>query len=263
MYYCTACTLENMPFPTIEVLPKFKIKHTVLLLFYVTGSTSSVMNGGSSDETDSSSFDSDIKNIMAAHPLGPALPNHHTSSSTLQTRHHHNLGGIHRGITISGNSSSSVSPSDPPTEMTSATVTPVYWSASQLLSKLDHHSTSPYGNPYLHQQHPDLYSYPGGPQSLQPMLSPQNNNLVSQHQQQPASIHNLSFTQNTGGLYHNPEWNNGVYRSHDFPEEYTITVMDSNVRMPSSSSCSSSPSAKGSSKVPPPVMPKPRNITQV
>ena len=223
-----------------------------------TGSTSSVMNGGSSDETDSSSFDSDIKNIMS-HPLGPALPIPSSSNSVSLQNRQHISNGVHRGITVSGNSSSSVSPSDPPPEMTSATVTPVYWSASQLLSKLDHHSS--YGNPYLHQQHPDLYqqhSY-GGPQSLQPMLSP-NNNLINQ---QPASIHNLSFTQNTGGLYHNPEWSNGVYRSHDFPEEYTITVVDSNPRMASSSSCSSSPSAKGSSKVPPPVMPKPRNITQV
>jgi len=235
-----------------------------------TGSTSSVMNGGSSDETDSSSFDSDIKNIMA-HPLGPALPAQSSSTAAAtQTRQHLSI-GVHRGITISGghsSSSSSNSPSDPPTETTSATVTPVYWSASQLLSKLDHHH--PYGNPYLHQQHPDLYQQHGygGPQSLQPMLSPNmatNNNHVAQ---QPASIHNLSFTQNNGGLYHNPEWSNGVYRSHDFPEEYTITVVghgDASSRMPaSSSSCSSSPSAKGSnSKVPPPVMPQPRNITQV
>ena len=219
-----------------------------------TGSTSSVMNGGSSDETDSSSFDSDIKNIMA-HPLGPALPNP-TSTST-QTRHHV---GVHRGITVSGHSSNSVTPSDQPTETTSATVTPVYWSASQLLSKLDHHSA--YGNPYIHQQHPDLYqhSYIGGPQSLQPMLSP---TMSANNNNQPASIHNLSFSHTNGGLYHNPEWSNGVYRSHDFPEEYTITVVDSNPRIASSSSCSSSPSAKGSTKVPPPVMPKPRNITQV
>ena len=219
-----------------------------------TGSTSSVMNGGSSDETDSSSFDSDIKNIMA-HPLGPALPN--PASTSTQARHH---AGVHRGITVSGHSSNSVTPSDQPTETTSATVTPVYWSASQLLSKLDHHS--PYGNPYIHQQHPDLYqhTYVGGPQSLQPMLTPA---MTANNNNQPASIHNLSFTHSNGGLYHNPEWSNGVYRSHDYPEEYTITVVDSNPRIASSSSCSSSPSAKGSSKVPPPVMPKPRNITQV
>ena len=233
-----------------------------------TGSTSSVMNGGSSDETDSSSFDSDIKNIMS-HPLGPALPTNSSSNGPVatQTRSHMPMNGVHRGITISGHSSSSASPSDIPTETTSATVTPVYWSASQLLSKLDHHSA--YGNPYIHQQHPDLYQHSyAGPQSLQPMLSPtmgsNNNNHVSQ---QPSSMHNLSFSQTSVGLYHNPEWSNGVYRSHDFPEEYTITVVGhndvANSRMQSSSSCSSSPSAKGSSKVPPPVMPKPRNITQV
>lgn len=228
-----------------------------------TGSTSSVMNGGSSDETDSSSFDSDIKNIMA-HPLGPALPSASSSAvASTQTRANLPVNGVHRGITVSGQSSSSVSPSDPPTETTSATVTPVYWSASQLLSKLDTHHA--YGNPYLHQQHPDLYHHSyAGPHSLQPVVAPNNNHLS-----QPASIHNLSFSHN-GGLYHNPEWTNGIYRGHDYPDEYTITVVGHNeapastsTRIASSSSCSSSPTAKSSSKVPPPVMPKPRNITQV
>ena len=53
-----------------------------------TGSTSSVMGGANSDETDSSSFDSDIKNIMS-NPLGPALalprqtmPTHATPPTT-------------------------------------------------------------------------------------------------------------------------------------------------------------------------------------
>merc|ERR1719251_332443 len=102
-----------------------------------TGSTSSVMGGANSDETDSSSFDSDIKNIMA-NPLGPALalPRNQMSTGTVSVQQ---------------------SQTTPPSHVTtpSTNVTPVYWSASQLLSKLDHH-----GNPHG-------YYVPPGPQSLQ------------------------------------------------------------------------------------------------
>ena len=117
-----------------------------------TGSTSSVMNGGSSDETDSSSFDSDIKNIMA-NPLGPSLPlpNGHSHSASSQKYHqrsqpsqlnhqhahsHHSqhYNGI-VGHTGNGHLSSvNTTPSDHHAKTNSSAVTPVYWSASQLLS---------------------------------------------------------------------------------------------------------------------------------
>ena len=100
------------------------------------GSTSSVMGGNGLDETDSSSFDSDIKNIMS-NPLG-----------TTQT--------------LNSVSSYQVTPTD----TNSTNVTPVYWSASQLLSKIDQKN------------------YNSQPQSLQ--LEHQTYNL---HQHQPISLH--------------------------------------------------------------------------
>jgi len=102
------------------------------------GSTSSVIGVTSgSDETDSSSFDSDIKNIMS-NPLGPALAlPRQVSNGTHQANSHQS-------------SSAQASPMD----TNSTNVTPVYWSASQLLSKLDSS-----GNPQFYVQ--------PGPQSLQ------------------------------------------------------------------------------------------------
>ena len=182
-----------------------------------TGSTSSVMNGGSSDETDSSSFDSDIKNIMA-NPLGPSLPlpsshsnnvqkyqqrNQHHQINSLhnnshQQHHHYTAGGVGNGR--GQVSSLNNTPSDNTTKTASTAVTPVYWSASQLLSKLDQpvHSngfgqySQNYGNPYVNSVQTDVYSVhemgenngglayaPHGPHSLQPMLSPSS--LLTQH----------------------------------------------------------------------------------
>ena len=189
-----------------------------------TGSTSSVMGGANSDETDSSSFDSDIKNIMS-NPLGPALalprqamPTHATPT-TLSTQ-----------IT--------------PTDTNSTNVTPVYWSASQLLSKLDQKS---YHNYYV----------PQGPQSLQQLQQHAGQHAGGAPLQQPVSLHNMSYE---GRGY--PSWS---YRSQNIPEEYTITVEDT-----SNGSSAVVPSAvatpadsRTNRKVPPPVMPKPRNITQV
>ena len=202
-----------------------------------TGSTSSVIGGAHSDETDSSSFDSDIKNIMS-NPLGPAL-------------------ALPRQQVQQPSSSQNT-----PTDTNSTNVTPVYWSASQLLSKLDqkhyHHS----------------YYVPQGPQSLQLSHSAGAGQhsaagitavhsgatvAASGHHHvptspQPVSLHNLSY-ETTSRNY--PGWS---YTNRNIPEEYTITVED----------CTSDNSratrllaAKGAAKVPPPVMPKPRNITQV
>ena len=166
------------------------------------------MNGGSSDETDSSSFDSDIKNIMA-NPLGPSLPlpsaHSHTSSSqkyqprsqSSQLNHHHthsHHSQHYNGVIGNGGghlSSINHTPIDHQTKSSSTTVTPVYWSASQLLSKLDQPGqgsgfgqySQNYGNPYVNAVQTDIYSVndlgesngglayaPHGPHSLQPML---------------------------------------------------------------------------------------------
>ena len=161
------------------------------------GSTSSVI-GVTSSGDDSSSFDSDIKNIMA-NPLGPAL--------ALPRQVHQQNGPIS---------------SPPSVETTSTNVTPVYWSASQLLSKLDHPG---------HQGH--FYVAPG-PQSLQ------INQFHRSQNQQPISLHNVSYEARS-------PWRN-------IPEEYTITVEDT------SRVVNARP---GISKIPPPVMPKPRNVSQV
>ena len=187
-----------------------------------TGSTSSVIGGAHSDETDSSSFDSDIKNIMS-NPLGPALalPRQQVQQPTSSSQ-------------------------NTPTDTNSTNVTPVYWSASQLLSKLDQKH-------YHHPHH--SYYVPQGPQSLQ--LSQHSGQHVvaaaaaaaAATSPQPVSLHNLSYeTRNY------PGWS---YTNRSIPEEYTITVEDT-----SENRATRLATPKGA-KVPPPVMPKPRNITQV
>jgi hypothetical protein len=213
-----------------------------------TGSTSSVMGGGpgsASDETDSSSFDSDIKNIMA-NPLGPAiaLPRHvHLQHQQHHHHHQHHL----------------TSPQATPTDTNSTNVTPVYWSASQLLSKLDSKpalQTSYHASPY------NNYFVPQGPQSLQPAGISPSAGQPSAAAGQPASLHNLSYdTQRTGY----PSWS---YRQ-NIPEEYTITVTEDTNASPVNHEKNNRAAPRlanpkaSCSKVRPPVMPKPRNITQV
>ena len=179
------------------------------------GSTSSVMGGTGLDETDSSSFDSDIKNIMSSNPS--PRQNYSTTSSS--------------------------QPITTPAETNSTTVTPVYWSASQLLSKLDqknsHLNQSDQRNYYLNQQQH------GGPPSLQneghAVLNSSENGYASNDiDTQAVSLH-----------YH-PTW------SYQIPEEYTITVggtYDVSQCIPQHST--------DNYNLPPNVMPKPRNITQV
>ena len=199
-----------------------------------TGSTSSVMNGGSSDETDSSSFDSDIKNIMA-NPLGPSLPlpsaHSHSASSqkylprsqpSSQINHqytHSHYSPHYNGLVgqgVSQLSSVNNTPTEQHTKTNSSAVTPVYWSASQLLSKLDQpvqgsnglaQYSHNYGNPYVNAVQTDVYSMndqlgeqngglayaPHGPHSLQPMLSPSS--LLSHHHQHHQQQHPMN-----GGL---------------------------------------------------------------
>jgi len=218
-----------------------------------TGSTSSVIGVTGSDETDSSSFDSDIKNIMA-NPLGPALalPRNQMGGGSA-------MGGSSSGPSVQQ------SQTTPPSHVTtpSTNVTPVYWSASQLLSKLDHH-----GNPH------HGYYVPPGPQSLQLPHMPPGRPHLPQQGQQPHSLHNMSYEARPY-----PSWSY-TNRSQNIPEEYTITVEDTSTIMPPQAGSqppvqhqqrmqmapNSNPAnakQQSSGKVPPPVMPKPRNVSQV
>ena len=137
-----------------------------------TGSTSSVMGGAVSDETDASSFDSDIKTISASmnRATPPKQSDYQEISSGCQQI---------KTTTVADSLTN---------------VTPVYWSASQLLSKLEYNSdnsnTTHATTCYMQQ-----------PQSLQP-----------QNHHQPVSLHNSM-----------PLWS---YRVRDIPEEYTVTVSD-------------------------------------
>ena len=204
------------------------------------GSTSSVMNSGEQD-TDSSSFDSDIKNIIMGNPLpslhaGPA-PVHNQLQQVLQQN---------QGSSVdSGMSSNGHTPTNSNQE--SAAHTPVYWSASQLLSKLEHSTHSgPYGGqgPFIHN---GLVST--GPHSLQGL--PVATTAASGNPNGPQSLHNISYDNHLRG--YNTLATSGHHDYGQIPEEYTITVTGS-----------LEASGNGNSgKVPPPVMPKPRNITQV
>ena len=201
------------------------------------GSTTSMMNGACTDETDSSSFDSDIKTIMA-NPLGPTL----SSLSGPQHQHLQNkptTGGSSADSGVSSNSSGDT----PINNQDGNSVTPVYWSASQLLSKLDQNG---HHYPYMSSMKyspAGVHHVPNGPHSLQQMSHQNGSGLMG-----PSSLHNVSFNDslrysgNSGGDYWTGPNNN---QSTTIPEEYTITVGNLN------------------EKVPPPVMPKPRNITQV
>ena len=172
-----------------------------------TGSTSSVMGGAVSDETDASSFDSDIKTISAS--MSRATPPKQSDYQEISS-------GCQQIKTT--------------TVVDSLTnVTPVYWSASQLLSKLEYNSdnsnTTHATTCYMQQ-----------PQSLQPQNHQQYlsdiSNTINHHQ--PVSLHNSM-----------PLWS---YRVRDIPEEYTVTVSDM--------AMNDYPMSGGISK-------PPRNITQV
>ena len=240
------------------------------------GSASSViLNGGGSgsagsgtDETDSSSFDSDIKNIMAANPLGPAL---HASRPGPRNLQYKNPGGQAppQPPPPAGLSQGST-PSDSQTDST--TVTPVYWSASQLLSKLDHGGSGLpghyHGNPYVNSSSDGLYGLssghyvPNGPQSLQQLSSPHH--VLHHVPNQPPSLmnNNSSYPYGVGevwqGGYHLHHASAGIsdYQLHsEIPEEYTITVGNLNHEQSDSGDRHSDPSKSAGGK--------PRNITQV
>ena len=285
-----------------------------------TGSTSSViLNGGGSgsggsaggsDETDSSSFDSDIKNIMAANPLGPTLPvlqstvashaaaaaaarqqqrNLHYKAAAAQTAAtnsnlapnpaHASAHSSAAAVAAYNLHSQGSTPSDSQTDSTN--VTPVYWSASQLLSKLDHNTSGLpsvsaqhyHGNPYVNSSADGLYGLssghyvPNGPHSLQ-QLSPAG--LMPHHTvpNQPPSL--AALNNNMSGSYHSYQtadpavWQGSYHLHHasagisdyqvhpEIPEEYTITVTDHHGEMTENQRQQESPKSQ-----------KPRNITQV
>ena len=133
------------------------------------GSISSGAGGISSEETDSSSFDSDIKTIVTQSTLvqNQLSPQQLTRRQLTQ----HQLTATQ---TITNSSSSK---------------TPVYWSATELLTKLEQ------------SQHT---------QSLP--ISQNQPNFTEYHQQPLSLINNV------------PMW---TYRVRDIPDEYTVTVDDS------------------------------------
>ena len=212
-------------------------------------------SGSSTDETDSSSFDSDIKNIMLSNPpLGPTLSAGVTTAASslpphmaqLQ-KHHHLHQQQHQQSSADSGVSSNGSHGEPtPTNGDQQNVTPVYWSASQLLSKLDHTTLpgnySPYvttvsgsGDPFGHSYH---HVQPG-PHSLQMYAA-------------------ATATGAAGGSYSTSSGIPSEWPAfHQIPEEFTITVGNL------SHSAAAIGDGEASRKVPPPVMPKPRNITQV
>ena len=222
--------------------------------------------GSSTDETDSSSFDSDIKNIMLSNPpLGPtlsaagttaasSLPPHMAQLQKHHHHHHHQQQQQHQQSSADSGVSSNGSHGEPtPTNSDQQNVTPVYWSASQLLSKLDHSTLpgnySPYvttvpgsgdqfGHSYSSHHHHHHHVQPG-PHSLQPYAATAT-----------ASAAGGAYSTSSGIPSEWPAFQ-------QIPEEFTITVGNL------SHSAAASADDEASRKVPPPVMPKPRNITQV
>jgi hypothetical protein len=173
--------------------------------------TSSVVtNGGAAgchDETDSSSFDSDLKAIPGLFQPSGHHQHHHMP--------HQLPGHAPSALIQSTYAPASLDPGRIPSAGGAAAVTPVYWSASQLLSKLER----PRGSP------------PGG--SLRDWAS-------------PAAVHGLSSSRRMAS---GSDMTPGVERPRgDIPDEYLITV-GSDALLPR--------------PAPPPVAPKPRNITQV
>ena len=227
--------------------------------------------GSSTDETDSSSFDSDIKNIMLSNPpLGPtlsaagvttaasSLPPHMAQLQKHPHLHHHQQ--QHQQSSADSGVSSNGSHGEPtPTSGDPQNVTPVYWSASQLLSKLDHNtlpgnyspyvttvpgSGDPFGHSYGSHHHHHHHNVQPGPHSLQPYATTATASSVA------------------GGAYSTSSGIPSEWPAfQQIPEEFTITV--GNLSHSAAAAAASADEEASSRKVPPPVMPKPRNITQV
>ena len=210
-----------------------------------TGSTSdvNVVSSGSSDQTDASSFDLDMKNFCSnnATPsydnnLDFAMPGSNLRDSESPARDH---------------------------DMPSTRVTPIYWSASQLLSKLDD------GSPHPYSYQNESYSFPS-----------YSGHTLSSHIGSPR---NGSSARGCGPP---PD-----YMEHRavIPDEFCVTVSDLHYSEGRTSQTTTvSDSALGISdseqretlafadetgifrhshrvkeKMPPPLFPKPKNITQV
>merc|ERR1719350_2613397 len=171
----------------------YKHKRSRAKVSRTSGSSSdvNVVSSGSSDQTDATSFDLDMKNLCPSNNESP--PPGYDLSITRVTEHH---------VTRDRDSSPG------------SRVTPIYWSASQLLSKLD--------------------TDPGG------------------------------FSPHHHSLYH--------HKDAVIPDEFCVTVSDLHVpphhhrghRTYSDSSLGFSDcDTRHTEKMPPPVFPKPKNITQV
>ena len=233
------------------------------------GQTATAHGGGSgcssTDETDSSSFDSDIKNIMiSSPPLGPTFSAVSASATSTApsslSPHMAHLQKHHKQQAKQQNNSTdggvSLNGSEPtPSSSDPQNVTPVYWSASQLLSKLDHSAAPGSYSPYVttvqgsrgenaadqffdgYNHHRHHHVHPG-PHSLQP------------YDAAAAAAQGGAYSTSSGIPCEWPAFQR-------IPEEFTITVGKL------SQSAAAVTDDDVSRKVPPPVMPKPRNITQV
>ena len=219
-------------------------------------------SGSSTDETDSSSFDSDIKNIMLSNPpLGPtlsasgggataaasSLPPH---MAQLQKHHLHHQQQHQQSSADSGVSSNGSHGDPTPTSGDPQNVTPVYWSASQLLSKLDHNALPGNYSPYV-------TTVPGNGDLFGQSYSAHHHHHVQPgpHSLQPYATTATSSA--AGGAYSTSSGIPSEWPAfQQIPEEFTITVGNL-------SHSGAVADDEASRKVPPPVMPKPRNITQV
>ena len=180
----------------------YKHKRSRAKVSRTSGSSSdvNVVSSGSSDQTDATSFDLDMKNLCPSNESPP--PGYDLSIS--RVTEHHVTSSQHRDSDVTSPGSR---------------VTPIYWSASQLLSKLDTDPSS------------------GGGFSPSPHHS----------------------------LYH--------HKDAVIPDEFCVTVSDLHVpphhhrghRTYSDSSLgfSDCDTRHHNDKMPPPVFPKPKNITQV
>lgn len=207
------------------------------------GSTSdvNVVSSGSSDQTDASSFDLDMKNFC---------------SNNATPSYDNNLDFTMPGSNIRDSES-------PPRDhdMSSTRVTPIYWSASQLLSKLDE------GSPHPYSYQNESYGYP-----------PYPGHTLSSH---------IGSPRNASSVRGPPP----DYSEHRavIPDEFCVTVSDLHYSEGRTSQTTTvSDSAMGISdsehrenlafadetgifrhshrvkeKMPPPLFPKPKNITQV
>ena len=181
------------------------------------GSTSdvNVASSGSSDQTDASSFDLDMKNFC---------------SNNATPSYDNNL-----DFTLSGsNMRDSESPAGDH-DMSSTRVTPIYWSASQLLSKLDEGSPHPY----------ESYGYP--PYPGPPPDYTQHRSVIPD--EFCVTVSDLHYSEGRASQATAGSDSALGISDTDFPSRDEAGVFRHSHRV--------------KDKMPPPLFPKPKNITQV